>query len=543
MTRQAHYLFVADLVRGKVVLEVGTSDGTGARFLAEHGAARVIGIDSDAAAIAAARTHHSLSNLELRHESPARIELEDGSVDCIFVPDGASALRRRGVLTELRRVLAPGGVLIVTAAAAERSGGAGGATYHALVDRLAPLFAPVRMVAQAPVHAVALVGFGRDDGDDEVAEVVFDRSLADGALMPTAYLAVCGTDELALDALTLIELPGAISREPTVVTVQAAAYDGVPRAVEADERTERVFDPSQLISAGPPAVPVESPVEPMGPTPSELIAAALEEHAAHTRELEMVIGEARAEAEELAEELARQRAGATERDRALEAERARAERLAHELAEARGRAARAEGQVLRLEAGQADTDQRAGELADRLSRVESRRTELERNLEEAEEARASLEAKVALAEAAADDMRRVLTEVAPGSGAIDGVPTASRPSSPFGIAALRRVEAELAAVRALLEPLESGLLELEAGLAHRDGGGDDGDRRLRQMAIEIGVKDAELTLLNIGLSTLQRRLRDAVDTARTTRTAMQDRSAAEMLALMDGLQRALSALA
>lgn len=535
MTRQAHYLYVTDLVRDKVVLEVGTNDGAGARFLAEHGAARVIGIDPDALAIAGARARHSVSNLEFRHENPARIELEDGSIDCVLVPDGAGLVRRRGILTELRRVLAAGGTLIVIADAAERPGGAGGATFHDLVDKLSPLFAPVQMVAQSPLNAVAVMGFSGADDPGEPAGVVLDRSLAEGALVTTEYLAVCGAEVPGFEQLTLIELPGALAREVTVVPVA----DAVPRAVEVDERTERVADVSRLISAGPPSVPVPVPDEPVGPTPSELIAAALERHAEHTRELETIIAEARAESEELAEELERERARTAERDRVLASERARLERLSHELAEVRDRAARAEGEVLRLQAGQADTDQRSGDLQERLSLVETRRAELEHNLEEAEEARATLEGKVASAEAAAEDMRRVLTTVPHASGS-DGE------TVPFGIAALRRVEAELAALRALLEPLEAGMLELEAALVHADergGNGEDSERRLRRMAIEIGVKDAELTLLNIGLSTLQRRLRDVVDTTRTTRAKMQDRSAAEMLALMDGLQRALSALA
>ncbi|HUH04807.1 MAG TPA: methyltransferase domain-containing protein [Kofleriaceae bacterium] len=531
MTRQAHYLYVADLVRGKVVLEVGTDDGAGARFLAEHGAARVIGIDPGAVAVAGARARHSLSNLEFRQENLARIELEDGSIDCVIVPDGATLVRRRGILAELRRVLTAGGALVVIADAAERPGGVGGATFRDLVEKLSPLFAPVRMVAPSPLNAVALVGFAGDDDPVEPARVVLDRSLAQGALVTTEYLAVCGAETPGFDELTLIELPGALAREVTVVPVT----DAVPHAVETDERTELVADLSRLVSAGPPPVPVPAPDEPAGPTPSELIATALERHAEHSRELEAVIAEARAESEELAEELERERYRTAERDRVLAAERARLDRLSGELAEVRDRAARAEGEVLRLQTDQAATDQRSGDLQDRLSLVETRRAELERDLEEAEEARATLEGKVAVAEAAADDLRRVLTAVPHASGS-------EAEAVPFGIAALRRVEAELGAVRAILAQLETGMLELEASLVHADEG-DDGERRVSGMAIEIGVKDAELMLLNIGLSTLQRRLRDAVDTTRTTRDKMQDRSAAEMLALMDGLQRALSALA
>src|SRR5690606_2192187 len=149
LRRLPHYLYLVDLVPGKRVLEVGCGTGYGAQFLANHGAGRVIGIDRSLRKITEARSRHRQTNLEFRCEEPGSVELEDASVDCIFVPDGTSILRRRSVLAELRRLLARDGTLVLCGVSADRRGAPGGASFYELRDRLERLFPPVRMIAQA----------------------------------------------------------------------------------------------------------------------------------------------------------------------------------------------------------------------------------------------------------------------------------------------------------------------------------------------------------------------------------------------------------
>ena len=55
LRRLPHYLYVADLIAGKQVLEIGCGSGEGAKFLADHGAARVVGVDARSAKIEHAR--------------------------------------------------------------------------------------------------------------------------------------------------------------------------------------------------------------------------------------------------------------------------------------------------------------------------------------------------------------------------------------------------------------------------------------------------------------------------------------------------------
>src|SRR5690606_16388283 len=227
-----HYLYLVDLVPGKRVLEVGCGTGYGAQFLANHGAGRVIGIDRSLRKITEARSRHRQTNLEFRCEEPGSVELEDASVDCIFVPDGTSILRRRSVLAELRRLLARDGTLVLCGVSADRRGAPGGASFYELRDRLERLFPPVRMIAQAPVVGFSLVEYG-DEAD--APRVELDTSLlelAGGEPEPSDYVAVCGGPAAAPRGMVVVQLP---DREGLGAVTEAVTG----RAAEAVEPGER----------------------------------------------------------------------------------------------------------------------------------------------------------------------------------------------------------------------------------------------------------------------------------------------------------------
>ena len=503
-------------------------------FLAERGAARVVGIDPSADSIARGQALHRLTNLELRCEDPRRMEIDDGGVDCVLVPDGAALVRRAAVLDELRRVLAPEGTLVVIAASADRPGAPGGVRYHEMVDRLSSRFSPVRMVARSTIAAEAMVGFGQAAGE-VVGDIVLDRSLAVGVLEAVDYMAVCGgADELELSALTLVELPVA----PPALAPRAddAVAAAVPQHVT-DIATAPVLTPweDEADSQAPPPVPAPAPA---GPTVSEQIAEALEGHAETVRELERALAEALRANEEVEAELdvEREQRQQLEREVAeLNGERAR---LTRELGRFRDRAARSEGEVLRLtnelasRPAEPEIDADAvAELEHQLSRSEERCAELGGAVEEAEESRALLEARLAETEALSDELRRALSDHHPDDADALVAEAEAR-------AALRRrvvrLEQELATAGAVLGELEEGL----SALADTHFEAEQGENEAN-IAIELGVKDAELTLLNIGLSTLQQRMARIVDEVKQTRRAMTGRPAGDVLALIDSLERSL----
>ncbi|HTM20711.1 MAG TPA: methyltransferase domain-containing protein, partial [Kofleriaceae bacterium] len=312
MDRLPAYLYVADLVPGRRVLEVPCGDGDGAAFLARCGAARVIGVDGDRARVDQARRRHRLANLELRCEPPARLELEDASIDLLFVPDAGRMVRRREILDELRRVLAPGGWLIACAASADRHGAGDAAlSFRDLGERLQGLFAPVRVAAQSPFAGVAVCEYG---GDDAPA-VALDRSLVEPGQEAEVshYVAICGGGAAAAPrGYTVIEVPGG----------EAA----VPAAV-------REFD---------------LPTDSRGATVSGQIGAALAEHARQASDRETALAEAREYADELRDELERERLRMAALEyRAAEAGET-AEELRRELVGERSRRAVVEGEMIRL---------------------------------------------------------------------------------------------------------------------------------------------------------------------------------------------------
>src|SRR5262249_23593721 len=148
LRRLPAYVYLADLFRGRHVLEVGCGDGAGAAHLARAGAASVIGLDRSVADVDLARARHRLVNLTFAVSDYAPLDLDDRAVDVICVPGGAELARWPTFLDEARRVLARDGRIVMTVPSADRAGAApGGLSYHDLVGRLAPVFGEVRMIA------------------------------------------------------------------------------------------------------------------------------------------------------------------------------------------------------------------------------------------------------------------------------------------------------------------------------------------------------------------------------------------------------------
>ena len=116
----ARYEWAGGLAPGRRVLDAGCGTGYGAEMLAAAGAASVMGVDSAAAVVEAARARAG-GRLAFERADVARLPYDDGSFDLVtcfevieHVPDPGA------VLGELRRVLAPGGVLAISSPNADR---------------------------------------------------------------------------------------------------------------------------------------------------------------------------------------------------------------------------------------------------------------------------------------------------------------------------------------------------------------------------------------------------------------------------------------
>jgi SAM-dependent methyltransferase len=112
------YAYARALVGGKRVLDAACGEGYGSALLAAQ-AATVTGVDLDAPTIAHARKRYAaISNLSFVDASVTALPLADASVDVVVSFETIEHLPAREqprMLAEFARVLAPGGLLVLSA--------------------------------------------------------------------------------------------------------------------------------------------------------------------------------------------------------------------------------------------------------------------------------------------------------------------------------------------------------------------------------------------------------------------------------------------
>ncbi len=194
--RLARYLYAADLVAGKRVLDLGCAEGEGAALLLDRGAQSVVGLDVDAPAVSRGQSRQS-ARLQLRSVTTDQLLVEGGllrlvsgmTFDVIFVSGDRSWLKAPGFLSALRWLLQPGGQLIWATCSREAFPHATLAIgYFELLDALeGARLGPVTMLGQSPFFAAALAPFGATN-----PALILDDSLA-GSDPPDEYVALCGS--------------------------------------------------------------------------------------------------------------------------------------------------------------------------------------------------------------------------------------------------------------------------------------------------------------------------------------------------------------
>lgn len=108
------YALCRNLVAGERVLDIACGEGYGTAGLAST-ASEVIGVDIDARCVARARARYASDNLRFVTGSTSRIPLPDHSVDVVVTFETIEHVDDHNqFLTEIKRVLAPGGRLIVS---------------------------------------------------------------------------------------------------------------------------------------------------------------------------------------------------------------------------------------------------------------------------------------------------------------------------------------------------------------------------------------------------------------------------------------------
>ena len=108
------YAAARDAVRGRRVLDIASGSGYGSHLLSAD-AASVVGVDVNPDAVAYASRTYRRDNLEFRVGDAERIPLDDDSVDVVVTFETIEHVADyRQFLSEIDRVLAPGGVALIS---------------------------------------------------------------------------------------------------------------------------------------------------------------------------------------------------------------------------------------------------------------------------------------------------------------------------------------------------------------------------------------------------------------------------------------------
>jgi SAM-dependent methyltransferase len=115
LERLQRYALCREAVRGKRALDIACGEGNGSAMLSVT-AARVVGVDPDPGVVAhAATTYGRLPHLSYAIGSCDRIPLSDRSMDVVIAFDAIQYQDRHDeMLREIRRVLVPGGLLLLS---------------------------------------------------------------------------------------------------------------------------------------------------------------------------------------------------------------------------------------------------------------------------------------------------------------------------------------------------------------------------------------------------------------------------------------------
>ncbi|MFG1401185.1 glycosyltransferase [Xanthobacter sediminis] len=199
------YFLARQMCRGLDVLDIASGEGYGSALLSQA-ARSVVGVEVDTAAVEHARSAYAAANLRFEQGRAQAIPLEDQSVDCVVSFETIEHFyEQEQFLSEIRRVLRPGGFLLMSSPNRDIYSPFGltpnphhvrELTHDEFAALLSDNFRQVRLFGQRPLIGSIIV---REGGASDTGLACFekrdeDRIEADNGLGRVLYWIAIATD-------------------------------------------------------------------------------------------------------------------------------------------------------------------------------------------------------------------------------------------------------------------------------------------------------------------------------------------------------------
>ncbi|WP_158743146.1 glycosyltransferase [Acidisphaera sp. L21] len=229
------YYLARTMATGLDVLDISSGEGYGSAMLAQV-ARSVTGVDIDPAAVSHATASHAAENLQYRHGSATALPLDDASVDLVVSFETLEHFAEHDAFfADARRVLRPGGRLIISTPERDVYSGAGSEPnpFHVkelnrveFADLIARHFAHHVLLGQRAIVGSVLLS-DKPDGPP----LVFERLDADrigvsrGLSQPRYYIAICAN-------APLIDMTDSVFIETGDITGMTSAIPWLKQEIE-----------------------------------------------------------------------------------------------------------------------------------------------------------------------------------------------------------------------------------------------------------------------------------------------------------------------